>query len=99
MTNYTAILEQYPCNVPVNVAAELLGKSVPWVQWGLESKALPFGSCVKRDGGKAAFHISPIALRRYIEGDIMMPAMELIKVVAETAAKAAIKEATKRDRL
>lgn len=56
MTNYDHILEQYPENVPVAVAAKLLGKPVAWVQHGLRSRALPFSSCVEFE--RASFHIA-----------------------------------------
>lgn len=33
-TTLETLLEDYPENVPVAVAAKLLGKSPNWVQWG-----------------------------------------------------------------
>lgn len=88
MTNYEHILEQYPENVPVAVAAKLLGKPVAWVQHGLRSRALPFGSCVEFE--RASFHISPRALIRYLEGDVMVPARELMDAIAAETAKATV---------
>ena len=84
-SQYDYILEQYAENVPVAVAAKLLGKPVAWVQVGLESGVLPFGSCVKR--GRAAFHIAPLALVRYLTGDYSQIPRAMIDAVAQSVAK------------
>ncbi len=59
----------YIKNVPVKVAAKRLGVSDEFVRQGLRDKRLPIGSGVKiREKWK--FYISPVALERYIKGEI-----------------------------
>lgn len=55
-------------NVPVKVAAELLGVSMPFIREGIKSGSLPIGSAVQVSGNRWAFQISPGLLREYITG-------------------------------
>ena len=55
-------------NVPVSVAAELLGVSQPFIREGIKSGSLPIGSAVQISGNKWSFQISPGLLREYITG-------------------------------
>ena len=91
--NYSEqLLKDYPHNVPVAVAARLLGKPVAWVQAGLEGGMLPFGCCVKKD--KASFHIAPRALGRYLDGEHSAVDREVLDAIAERTVKVLLREFT-----
>lgn len=62
-----SLLADYPLNVPVYIAAKMMGKPPAFVQFGLEMGTLPFGSCVRRE--KASFHIPPRAFWHYLTGE------------------------------
>lgn len=94
MGSYDYILEQYPHNVPVAAAAKALGKSPNWIHAGLKSGALPFGCCVEQD--RCSFHIAPLALVRYLEGERMIPVRDLLDAIAERAAQIAVAEYAKK---
>ena len=91
--DYSWILEDYPSNVPVAVAAEIMGKPVSFVQYGLENGTLRFGCCSKNKIN--AFHISPAAFVRYMEGRDDLDIRGLLDALAEETAKKAAKEAVK----
>lgn len=55
-------------NVPVRLAAELLGVSQEFIRCGLIRKELPFGSAFRLEGSsRYTYHISPVALIDYYE--------------------------------
>ena len=53
-------------NVPVTVAAKLIGKSDEFVRIGLQQNRLPFGTAVKISGDRWTYHISPGLLQQYL---------------------------------
>lgn len=46
-------------NVPVYIAAKIMGVSEQFVRVGLQSGSLPFGAAVKISGSRYAYYISP----------------------------------------
>lgn len=52
-------------NIPVNIAAEILGKSVQYVRVGLQQERLPIGSAVKTSS-KWDYHISYELFKEYV---------------------------------
>ena len=62
---------KHPLNVPVQVAAEMLGKQALYVQCGLKDGSLPFGNAVKGEGGRYAFNIPTERFIAYLEGEDM----------------------------
>jgi len=84
--NINEIIEKYPHNVPVPVAAELLGKGQMYVRTGLQNGRLPFGSAVKISS-QWSYHISPLALKAYMDGDRIVTSPEVIeRIVLSTLA-------------
>ncbi len=53
-------------NVPVDMAAKLLGKSRQFVRVSLQRGIAPFGFAVKLSGERFSYHISPKKLEEYI---------------------------------
>lgn len=53
-------------NVPVELAAKLLGKSRQFVRVSLQNGVVPFGWAVKISGSKWSYHISPRKLNEYM---------------------------------
>ena len=53
-------------NVPVDMAAKLLGKSRQFVRVSLQRGVAPFGFAVKLSGERFSYHISPKKLNEYI---------------------------------
>jgi transcriptional regulator with XRE-family HTH domain len=53
-------------NVPVDMAAKLLGKSRQFVRVSLQRGIAPFGFAVKLSGDRFSYHISPKKLNEYI---------------------------------
>ena len=53
-------------NVPVDMAAKLLGKSRQFVRVSLQRGIAPFGFAVKLSGERFSYHISPKKLNEYI---------------------------------
>lgn len=74
------VLQNYPQNVPVTVTAELLGKSQGYIRTGLQGGRLPFGSAVKLSS-QWSYHISPLALKAYIEGERVVTSPNIIEAV------------------
>lgn len=52
-------------NVPVSIAADMLGKSEQFIRIGLQQGILPFGKAVKLSS-KYSYHISQKLLEEYI---------------------------------
>ena len=52
-------------NVPVRVAAALMGKGGQFIRLGLQRKILPFGWAVKTGKKNWSYYISPAELMRY----------------------------------
>ena len=94
MGTYDWIKEQYPGNVPVAVAAKVMHKPVGYVQLGLETGTLRFGSCTKNE--RCSFHISPDAFIRYMEGRDEPDIRYMLDEIARTTAQATIKEFIKK---
>ena len=74
------IIQTYPANVPVPVAAELLGKGQMYIRTGLQNGRLPFGSAVKLSS-QWSYHIPPLALQAYIDGERVMTTPAIIERV------------------
>lgn len=74
------VIEQYPHNVPVSVVAKLLGKGTMYVCTGLQYGRLPFGSAVKISS-QWSYHISPLALKAYINGERVVTSPEIVEQV------------------
>lgn len=92
MKNIDEIIKEYPDNVPVPVAAELLGKCQMYIRTGLQTGRLPFGSAVKTST-QWSYHIAPKALKSYIEGERVLTTPEIIEqVVLRTLAALAAQE-------
>ena len=53
-------------NVPVALAAKLIGKSDEFVRIGLQQNRLSFGTAVKISGDRWTYHISPGLLQQYL---------------------------------
>jgi transcriptional regulator with XRE-family HTH domain len=53
-------------NVPIDLAAKLLGKSRQFVRVSLQRGIAPFGFAVKLSGERFSYHISPKKLNDYI---------------------------------
>jgi transcriptional regulator with XRE-family HTH domain len=53
-------------NVPVDMAAKMLGKSRQFVRVSLQRGIAPFGFAVKLSGDRFSYHISPKKLNEYI---------------------------------
>lgn len=55
-------------NVPIQVAADILGISQTSVRGGLQAKALPIGASWHNEGSdeKTMYHISPAKLAEYM---------------------------------
>lgn len=52
-------------NVPVWLAAKLMGKSQMFVRIGLRNNRFPFGLAVKGNGGRWSYQISPAGFCKY----------------------------------
>lgn len=74
------IINEYPDNVPVTVAADLLGKSQMYIRTGLQNGRLPFGSAVQTSS-HWSYHIAPKALKAYVVGDRVLTTPEIIEQV------------------
>lgn len=74
------IIQKYPDNVPVPVAADLLGKCQMYIRTGLQTGRLPFGSAVKTST-QWSYHIAPKALKSYMEGERVLTTPEIIEQV------------------
>ncbi len=94
MGTYDWIKSQYPGNVPVAVAAKVMHKPVGYVQLGLETGTLRFGSCTKNE--RCSFHISPDAFIRYMEGRDELDIRYMLDEIARATAQATIKEFLKK---
>lgn len=57
-----------PKNIPVEVAAKLLGKSEQFVRVALQRGLAPFGFATRITGQKYSYHISPKLLEQYQGG-------------------------------
>lgn len=55
-------------NIPVEVAAKLLGKSDQFVRIALQRGLAPFGFATKISGNKYSYHISPALFTKYQGG-------------------------------
>jgi hypothetical protein len=53
-------------NVPVDMAAKMLGKSRQFIRVSLQRGIAPFGFAVKLSGERFSYHISPKKLEEYI---------------------------------
>lgn len=79
-------------NVPVSVAAEMLGVSQPFIREGIKTGSLPIGSAVQISGDKWSFQISPGLLREYITGSTSLKKYfeenkEILKEILEDTKK------------
>lgn len=79
-------------NVPVSVAADMLGVSQPSIREGIKTGNLPIGYAVQISGDKWSFHISPGLLREYITGSIALKKYfeenkEILKAILEDTKK------------
>ena len=61
--------DQYPQDVPVSVAAEILGKTQMYVRMGLRNNRLPFGTAVQCEGGRWSYSIPTMLFIAYISGE------------------------------
>lgn len=61
-------------NVPIDIAAQYIGKTPEFVRCGLIARVLPLGGAVEMPGGKYSYSISPGLLVAYKRG----PAAESI---------------------
>lgn len=52
-------------NVPVWLAAQMMGKSEMFVRIGLRDGRFPFGIGVKNPGGRWSYQISPVGFCNY----------------------------------
>jgi len=52
-------------NIPINIVAEIIGKSQQFVRIGLQQKTLPIGSAVKMSS-EWTYHVSYELLKNYI---------------------------------
>ena len=64
------LLRKYPQNLPVRLAADLMGKPQMFVRCGLKAKELPFGSAVKMEGGRYSYYICTRQFIKFIGGEI-----------------------------
>lgn len=80
MKTIDEIMQEYPNNVPVPVAADLLGKCQMYIRTGLQTGRLPFGSAVKTST-QWTYHIAPKALKSYMNGDRVLTTPEIIEQV------------------
>lgn len=64
-------------NVPIEVAAEYLGKAKTFLYSGLQTGRLDFGSAVLCEGNMWSYHISPQKLVEYQEGRLIDLPVEL----------------------
>ena len=65
--------------VPTAVAARVLGKSEDFIRFGLQQRALDFGSAVKTGENRWSYHISPKLLADYSG----VPRMRIEQMVEE----------------
>ena len=63
----TYLREKHPENVPIAVAAEMLGKNALYVRESLKDGSYPFGNAVKRDGW--SFNIPTERFITYLSGE------------------------------
>ena len=60
-------MESKTRNVSIKRAAELMGKSTPFIRIGLQRCLLPFGTAMKLKGGtNYSYYISPVKLADYL---------------------------------
>ena len=59
------VIQKQKKNIPVKLAASLMGKSEQYVRCGLRNNKLPFGSAVKMSK-KWTYYISPILFYEHI---------------------------------
>ena len=52
-------------NIPINIVAEIIGKSPQFVRIGLQNQRLPFGTAVKMSN-QWTYHISYELLKNYV---------------------------------
>lgn len=52
-------------NVPIEIAAKLLGKSEQFIRIALQRGTAPFGFATKISGNRYSYHISPKKLKEY----------------------------------
>ena len=57
-------------DVPVDVASKYIGKSKPFIYYGLRDSRLPFGCAVQMESGKWSYSISPGLLVAYKRGEL-----------------------------
>ena len=57
-------------NVPVWLAARLMGKREQYIRRGLQQGILPFGYAIKGDGERYSYHISPAKFVEYTGVDL-----------------------------
>ena len=79
-------------NVPVSVAAEMLGVSQPSIREAIKDGRLPIGYAIQITGEKWSFHISPGLLKEYITGSIALKKYfeenkEILKEILEDTKK------------
>lgn len=75
-------------NVPVELAADYLGKTANFLRCAMQSQRCPFGIGVKMEGGKWSYSISPGMLIAYKTGDMIIHIRnsgELMKGVVQNA--------------
>lgn len=60
--------EKYPCDVPVQIAADCLGKTAMYVRIGLRNNRLPFGTAVQGEGGRWSYSIPTELFITYMSG-------------------------------
>lgn len=53
-------------NIPVDIAAKVIGKGNDFVRFGLQQQRLPIGAAVKSGSTNYDYHISPYLLEKYI---------------------------------
>lgn len=63
------LVDTYPKNVPVSIAAELMGVSPQFLRIGLRNKRFSFGSAVKMST-HWTYHISPLSLMSYLGAEV-----------------------------
>lgn len=71
-----SILDNYS-NVPVELAAKILDKTMPFIYIGLQNRLLPFGVAVKTGVKNYDYHISPGMLKAYITGNMCIQFNEI----------------------
>lgn len=69
-------------NIPINIVADMLGKSQQFVRIGLQQQRLPIGSAVKMSS-EWTYHISYELLKNYIGKEQIEKYEEQMKILRQ----------------